>query len=152
MDKYKITFNFDIDDLIVYDDEYTVDVLEVDDSNFIELFKSENKITEFENWFNDGEKDEYKINVNSIMYEPIEEYSGEIIIELDINKVNETDLMINLLDYMFEEDYPILYTHEYGYAYEPYWTGTDVGEKRVKFDYDEKYAIRGYNNEKIEKI
>lgn len=80
MDKYKITFNFDIDDLIVSDDEYTVDVLEVDDSNFIELFKSENKITEFENWFNDGEKDEYKINVNSIVYEPIEEYSGEIII------------------------------------------------------------------------
>ena len=39
MDKYKITFNFDIDDLIVSDDEYTVDVLEVDDSNFIELFK-----------------------------------------------------------------------------------------------------------------
>ena len=55
MVKYRITFDFDLDEILDQADyDHHIDVVELNDDCFYELFKTKEDIQKFEKWYNDG--------------------------------------------------------------------------------------------------
>ncbi len=158
MVKYKVTFEFDLDDILdQVDSDHHIDIEELDDQCFFNLFKSKDDIKQFEDWYNDSaESDDEKIKVNDIIYDGDYETESEIeiILENEIPESEEENLKDGILDYMFDSDYPTLRTYEYGTSYEMYWNGArqEPDERKYSFEYDESYSISQYKNDKIVKL
>lgn len=155
MVKYKITFDFDLEEPMSYDDDYSVDILDFDDSSFYDIFDSKEKIKEFENWWNDGsDSDEDKINVIDLYYEGDYDESGEVYITLENEYKDLEDLKTNILDYLFDNDWPTLRVQITGDSYEDYWdyARSSPEQRSIKVDYEEDFAISHYKNAKIVKL
>ena len=158
MVKYRITFDFDLDEILDQaDSDHHIDIIELNDDCFYELFKTKEDIQKFEEWYNDGATSEdEKIKVIDVDYEGDYDYSSIIDITLE-NEISNNELNYlkdGILDYIFDLKYPTLYTNEYGYSYEMYWNGSrqEPDERKVNFDYDETYSISQYKNDKIVKL
>lgn len=158
MVKYKISFKFDLDEILdQVDSDHSIDIEELDDQCFMDLFETKKDIKEFEDWYNDGvDTEDEKIKVIDIVYDGCYETDSEIEITLE-NELQESELnnlKDMLMEYMFDTDYPVLRTYEYGTTYEPYWNGyrQEPDERKVSFEFNETYSISDYKNVKIVKL
>ena len=156
MVKYKIEFDLDIEKVLDYDsDDQYVDIKEIDDYNFYKLFDGENKIKEFENWYNEDVSEDDKIEINSIDYNCNEYGECYIDVELENALKNENEFADKLLEYMFQvEDYPTVFYHVTGKEYEDYWDGySETPRQRIiNVDYDDSAYVDSYCGLTINKI
>lgn len=155
MAKYKITFDFNLDEIMDYDDDVHVNIQEIDDQVFYNAFSSKEKVQEFEEWYNkDADSNEEIIKVIDIEYEGDYDTSGIVYVNLESDYKYPDILKDNILNYLFDIDYPIVEVEISGTTYEDYWDyKKDSPEQRtVKFDNIETYSITSYNNAKIVKI
>lgn len=158
MVKYKLTFDFDLGEILSQEDsDHHIDIIRFDDNCFYDLFKTKEDIQKFEKWYNDGATSEdEKIKLIDINYEGDYDYSSIIIITLENDILDDEfdNLKEGILDYMFDSCHPLLYTNEYGFSYETYWNETreKPDERKVKFNYEEIYSISEYENDKIVKL
>lgn len=155
MIKYEISFNFDIENVLEYDsDEQNVEILEIDDDCFDKTFDTKEKIKEFQNWFNEGLTEDEKISIINIRYERDGEDVGILEVLLKSELEDTTTFANEIVNYLFEGDYPRLRYHLTGNTVEDYWDyQRDTPEQRlVKLDTEEYANIYRYNNVSIKKI
>lgn len=154
MFKYKITFNFNIEDVLEYDDsEQDVEIEELDDECFDNVFDTDKKIKEFEEWYNDGLDNEDKVSIHDIIYDRDGENIG--ILEVTTNtELKEPKIFADeLVTYLFEGDWPTVNYHVFGTSYEDYWdyARSSPEQRTIKVDYDDSASITSYSNVTITK-
>lgn len=158
MVKYKVSFKFDLDEALgQIDRDHNVDVEELDDGCFYNLFNTTEKIKTFEEWYNNScDSDEDKIIVKDIIYDGDWEDAADVLIyledELPANQLD--DFKDSIMEYLFEDDRPILYVHEYGVDWRPCWDGyrQEPSEERYEYDNYESYSIDSYYDDDIETL
>lgn len=154
MFKYKISFEFNIDDAIKYDDELNVDILEINDDCFNEVFNTEEKIKEFQNWYNVGLSENEKLSILDIIYDRDGEKTGLLTVSLKSKLENEHDFATELVYYLFEDCTPKIYYHVYGKTWKDDWdyrTNSHV-QRTINVDYDDSASITSYSNINIVNI
>lgn len=152
MFKYKISFEFDLDDVFRYDgDNQHTEINDIDDDCFQKAFSSKENINEFEEWFNDGLKDEDKISVISIKYNPYNELNGELLVTLSYKLKDMQSFAKELVNYLFEGDTPLVNYHVNEINYKDDWDYHNDShiQKRVEMEYDDSASIDSYKNVKI---
>ena len=154
MVKYKITFDLDIEDSLEYDsDEQYAEIVEVNDECFDETFDTEDKINEFQDWFNDGMLENEKISIINIEYDR----DGEGTCILDVtteSEIQDTNAFAEeIISYLFEGDYPTVDYHVTGTSYEDYWdyARSSPEQRTIRVDYDDSVSIHSYSNVNITK-
>lgn len=154
MIKYKITFKFDIEDVLEYDDsEQTAEINEINDECFDETFNNDEKIKEFENWYNDGENEENKVIIKDINYDRADEDTGILEVTLESELKDEKTFASELVSYLFEGDWPSVSYHVTGTSYEDYWdyARSSPEQRTVKVDYEDSANITSYSDVTITK-
>lgn len=156
MFKYRVRFKLDIEDALEYDDsEQYAEITEIDDECFDKTFDTDEKIKEFENWYNDGyDSSSEKINVKNIVYDRQDEDTGILEVTLNDKLKDEKTFADELVTYLFEGDYPTVRYHVTGTTYEDYWDyHRDSPEQRtVNVDYEDSTNVHSFSNVEIEEI
>jgi len=148
--KYKISFKYDMSE--IDDNDSNVEIDDVDDMMLFDIFKTPEKINEFQNWFN--ENDPTPINVINIEGDQIED-GFSYIITLAADYEDNQYLGESLVDYVFESDNPVLDVHFTGVGYEDKFDPTTQhGHYQVDkpYDYNDKITVYNYTNLTIEKL
>ena len=154
MVKYKITFKFDIEKSLEYSNVYDekIEIEELNDTCFDSVFNTDEKIKEFEEWYNNGLDDD-KISVNDIIYNKEGEDIG--VLEVSLNsELKEPKIFANeIIDYLFEGECPTVNYHVVGTTSEDYWDyRKDAPEQRSrKVEYDDSADVNSYSNVTITK-
>ena len=154
MVKYKITFEFDIDEILDQADNVSIEIEELNDKSYYDAFSSKEKIKKFESWFNAAESDNEKIQVFDIKYEGDYDNGGIVVITLESEYEDLDMLKESILDYLFDIDWPTITAKVSGTTYEDYWDykRSSPEQRSIDFDTIETYAISSYKNDKISKI
>lgn len=155
MFKYKITFDFNIEDVLEYDDsEQYAEIIELDDDCFDKTFDTDEKIKEFENWYNDGEIEENKITIKDIVYDRADEDTGILEVTLEFELKDEKTFANELVSYLFEGDWPSVSYHVTGTSYEDYWdyARSSPEQRTIDVDYEDSASITSYSNITINKV
>lgn len=158
MVKYEVSFKFDLDEILDQaDSNRNVEIEELNDECFYDLFSTDEKVKMFEEWYNDCcDSDEDKIIVKDIIYEGDWEDSANVILSLE-NELPEdqiNNLKNAVIEYLFEDDTPDVSVHEFGVDWRPRWDGYRQEPSEEKYEYDnyETYNINSYYDVKIEKL
>lgn len=155
MFKYKITFDFNIEEVLEYDDsEQSAEITEIDDECFDSTFDNENKIKEFEEWYNDDLSDEEKVSIVDIVYDRDGEETGILEVTVE-SELKEPKIFANeIVNYLFEGDWPKVDYHVNGTSWEDYWdyARSSPEQRTIKVDYDDSASITSYSNVTINKV
>lgn len=149
MIKYKITFDFNIENVLEYDsDEQGVDILEIDDIAFRKAFDTNDKIKEFQDWYNNGLSEDKQISIINIKYDNDFGETGVLYVTLKTKLEDELTFAKEIVDYLFEDDLPRVNYHVHGNAYDDYWNyhKDSPDQKTVEVDYDDWASIDSYSN------
>lgn len=154
MVKYKITFDFNIDDILnSVDDDENIEILEIDDEEFDKTFDSDSKIKEFEKWYNDTLADEEKINVANIKYNRSEELTGILIVDCNVKLPEPNEFAKELVFYLFEGEWPTIQYSVSGINDSEYNVGPEnIGYENEEFEYVESNFIHSYSNITIKEL
>ena len=149
MNKYKVTFDFDMDEVL--DSDYHIEIESFDDNKLYDVF-DEDGTQVLEDWYNSDNKDDIKIQ--SVQYEFDKEWSGEIIIVTDKEPKELQCLGDFSVEQLFELDCVYVTAHYEGTDYEPYWnySRSEPDERKVRIDYSKDFSIYDYSNVQINKI
>ena len=155
MNKYKITFDFDIEEAIDYDsDDYNIEIIEIKDDCFDEMLDTEDKIKEFQNWFNDGMLEPEKLDIIDIVYDRDGEGTGILEVNTEQEIKDEDTFANELVSYLFEGEHPSIEYHITGTTCEDYWDYyiSSPEQRLIDVDREESGTIYSYSNVTITKI
>ena len=152
--KYNITFDFNIDDALEYDeDDQNVNIININDDCFNETFDTKDKINKFQDWFNEAEPEESKISINNIIYDG---FDGEGNLEVTLNSElqDEEEFAKSIVSYLFDNDWPKVTYRVSGTGWEDYWdyATTSPGQRDISVDHDDSAYVTSYLNIKIQKV
>ena len=156
MNKYEITFELDFEEDLNYDpDEQHIDINYIDDDELLDTFSTDEKIKEFEKWYNEPEDEEDKIIIEDIDIDSDGE--GKYYINVTINKKlnNEKSFAEDIIGYIFDvSNYPRVSYHVTGTTWEDYWDGyrQSPEQRTIKVDYDDSEYVISYTNINISKL
>lgn len=156
MNKYEITFELDFEEDLNYDpDEQHIDINYIDDDELLDTFSTDEKIKEFEKWYNEPEDEEDKIIIEDIDIDSDGE--GKYYINVTINKKlnNEKSFAEDIIGYIFDvSNYPRVSYHVTGTTWEDYWDEyrQSPEQRTIKVDYDDSEYVISYTNINISKL
>lgn len=157
MAKYEIKFDLDFEEDLNYDpDDQYIDNISIDDDCILDAFSTDEKVKEFEDWYNEGfDNEEDYIKFEYLDCDSDDE--GQYCINLTTNKPleDEKSFAKEMIDYIFDaNDYPYVSYHVSGVAYEVYWDGyrQSPEERKVNVDFDDSEYVRHYTNLEINKL
>lgn len=150
MVNYKISFNFNLEDLSTdnSEDKIDIEILEIDDSCFDDIINDSTKIKEFENIYNENLDDENKVSILNVTYDKFEEEVGILKVTTKSELKEPKMFAEELVNYMFEEECPTVYYNISGTVTEPYWdyTKSSSDERNKNIDYEDSISIDKFFN------
>lgn len=155
MAKYEITFKFDIEEILNYDeDEQAVEIDFFDDDCFHEAFDTNEKIKELEEYLNDIQIENENIVINDIYYNGEDEDLGVVIVDLKDKLQNPEKFANEIVSYLFDGECPMVKYHVEGTTSEPYWDHihSTSRERGIKVSYDDSGTVKDYYKVKIKEI
>lgn len=143
MYKYEVTFDFNYD-YFMDDEDLTGEIEYIHTEELEKKFNSENTLKEFNEWIDDGEDN--PINVTYMEFEADEE-TGYIHIETDNEIKDPADFAKEVVNFLFETDWPTVTINFSGYIWKDAWDyhAANHTETREYVDYNDHFNIT-YDN------